>query len=161
MQQENLATYLNDHLAGSVAGLGLLDHMIETTASTPHAPFFRTLRTEVAADQEVLRSLLEKISASESMVRKAGGWLMEKLAWVKMRIDTPSRSALERMETLEALLLGITGKRALWQALGAANVAMVGVDLASLIGRADQQIAVVDAKRLEAAREAFAQPDAS
>jgi hypothetical protein len=155
MNRENLATYLNDHLAGSVAALGLLDHLVETTGGTPHEAFFRDLRVEITADQDVLRMLLEKLSAPESTLRKAGAWLMEKAARAKLRIDGSTGSAMERLEALEALLLGITGKRALWLALAASVEPLENVDFARLIGRAEQQIETVEAKRIEAAREAI------
>jgi hypothetical protein len=155
MNRENLATYLNDHLAGSVAALGLLDHLVETTGGTRHEAFFRDLRVEVAADQDVLRTLLEKLSAPESTLRKAGAWLMEKAARAKLRVDGSAGSAMERLEALEALLLGITGKRALWLALAASVAPLENVDFAMLIGRAEQQIETVEAKRIEAAREAI------
>jgi hypothetical protein len=155
MQRENLATYLNDHLAGSVAALGLLDHLVETTNGTAHETFFRTLRGEVAADQDVLRTLLEKLSEPESTLRKAGAWLMEKAARAKLRIDGSAGSPMERLEALEALLLGITGKRALWLALAASVAPLENVDFPMLIHRADQQIETVEAKRIEAAREAI------
>jgi hypothetical protein len=156
MSRANLATYLNDHLAGSVAAIDLLDHLIETTKGTSHEAFFRTLRADVAADQDVLRTLLEKLSAPESTLRKAGAWFMEKAARVKLRIDGSSGSAMERMESLEALLLGITGKRALWRALSASGAPLEGVDLPALVRRAEQQIEAVEAERIEAAREAIA-----
>jgi hypothetical protein len=155
MNRENLTTYLNDHLAGSVAALGLLDHLVETTKSTAHEEFFRTLRVEVAADQDVLRTLLEKFSAPESTLRKAGAWLMEKAARVKLRIDGSAGSAMDRLEALEALLLGIIGKRGLWLALAASVEPLENVDFARLVGRAEQQIETVETKRIEAAREAI------
>ena len=155
MNRENLATYLNDHLAGSVAALGLIEHLIETSKGTTHEGFFRTLKTDVEADQDVLRWLLPRFSAPESTLRKAGGWLMEKAARAKLHIDSSTGSAMERLEALEGLLVGITGKRALWLALAASVEPVENVDFALLVGRAEQQIEVVEAKRIEAAREAI------
>jgi hypothetical protein len=156
MNRENLAIYLNDHLAGSVAALELLDYLADRDGAGAEPSFFRALRDEVAADQDVLRQLLEKFGAAESAARKAGAWLMEKVARLKLRVDGPAGSPMERMEALEALLLGITGKRALWLALDAALGALEGFDFAALTNRANEQIAAVEAKRLEAARETLA-----
>ena len=152
MNRENLAIYLNDHLAGSVAALELLDYLASSSAPEP---FFRALRDEVAADQEVLRQLLEKFRAPESTARKAGAWLMEKAARLKLRMDGPAGSPIERMEALEALLLGITGKRALWLALAATLGVVEGFDFPLLARRAEEQIGAVETKRLEAARVAL------
>ena len=155
MNRENLATYLNDHLAGSVAAIELLDHLVETTKGTEHESFFRNLRSEISADQDVLRGLLARFSASESTLRKAGAWLMEKAARLKLRADSSLGSAMERMEALEAILMGITGKHALWQALAAVIEPQGDVDFTQLAKRAKEQIGAVELKRIEAAREAL------
>ena len=47
MKAAELATYLNDHLAGSVAALDLLDHLA-SDALPDDADFFRKLRDEIA-----------------------------------------------------------------------------------------------------------------
>ena len=155
MNRDNLSVYLNDHLAGSVAAMELLDYLVKVTMGTAHEGFFRELRAEVTKDQETLRALLAKFSAEESMVRKAGAWLMEKVARAKLRVDGSSGSAMERLEALEGLLLGITGKRALWLALAASVGQIEGFDFSQLTRRAEEQIEAVEAKRIEAARQAF------
>ncbi len=55
---EVLATYLNDHLAGSVAALELVDRLTRLCRGTEREKIFRTLRTEIEEDQEVLKQLL-------------------------------------------------------------------------------------------------------
>jgi hypothetical protein len=65
---------------------------------------------------------------------------------------------LARLEKLEALALGIEGKRALWRALLAVAEeipALRNVDLVRLDQRADDQRKRVEVRRIEAAREAF------
>jgi hypothetical protein len=65
---------------------------------------------------------------------------------------------LARLEKLEALALGIEGKRALWRALLAVAEeipALRNVDLVRLDQRADDQRTRVEVRRIEAAREAF------
>ncbi len=57
---DNLSTYLNDHLAGSVAALNMIDHLIDTYEEKPLAQFFRDLRAEIADDQAKLHGLVEK-----------------------------------------------------------------------------------------------------
>ena len=67
-----LATYLNDHLAGSVAAIKLLDHLIDDHKGNRLEKFFADLREDVHADQEVLQNLMRKLDLEESSVRKAG-----------------------------------------------------------------------------------------
>jgi hypothetical protein len=55
---DNLSTYLKDHLAGSVAALNMIDHLIDAYEGKPLAQFFRDLRGEIAADQAKLKGSL-------------------------------------------------------------------------------------------------------
>jgi len=158
MSNENLTTYLKDHHAGSVAALELVDHLIETFEGKSLEQFFKNLRKEIDADQERLEKLIKKVGAKESAVRKTGAWMVEKFARVKVRINRSEKDQMGLLDAFEALLIGITGKGALWSALEAAseNVASLrGMDYARLQQRAREQCDLVDAKRLESAREVF------
>ena len=152
---ENLASYLNDHLAGSVGALELLDRLIEIYEGKPLAVFFAELRSEIHEDQEKLRELIQAVGAEESAVRKAGAWLMEKLSRAKMPVSESSEDEMGLFLALEALALGIIGKRSLWQALQAASEAMPQLprlDYPRLEKRAMDQHQRVETKRLEIAR---------
>ena len=158
MSNENLTTYLKDHHAGSVAALELVDHLIESFEGKSPEQFFKNLRKEIDADQEGLQELIKKVGAKESAVRKAGAWLAEKFACMKVRVNGSEKDQMGLLDALEALFIGITGKGALWSALEAAseNVASLrGMDYARLQQRAREQCDLVDAKRLESAREVF------
>ena len=158
MSNENLTTYLKDHHAGSVAALELVDHLIETFEGKSLEQFFKNLRKEIDADQERLEKLIKKVGAKESAVRKTGAWMVEKFARVKVRINRSEKDQMGLLDAFEALLIGITGKTALWSAIEAAseNVASLrGADYARLQQRAREQCDLVDAKRLESAREVF------
>jgi hypothetical protein len=157
MAKEQLATYLNDHMAGSVAALELLDHLIKAYEGKPLEKFFKGLRDDVSADQEVLRKLLRRFS-KESVVRKAGAWIAEKISRVKIKASGERVGEMGLVQALEVLVLGITGKQLLWRALNASlgsSPLLRGADLSRLEERAIDQIERVEAKRLEAAREAF------
>jgi hypothetical protein len=152
MSNENLTTYLKDHHTGSVAALELVDHLIETFEGKSLEQFFKSLRKEIDADQGKLQELTKKAGAKESAVRKAGAWVAEKFARMKVRINDSEKDQMGLLNAPEALLIGITGKEALWSALEAAskNVASLrGVDYARLRHRAREQRDLVDAKRLE------------
>jgi hypothetical protein len=158
-----LITYLNDHLAGSVAALELLDRLVEHPVDPDDRSFFPALRDEIAADQQVLRQLIEQVGSEESQVRKAAGWLAEKAASFKLRWDDPDDEGFRRFEALEALALGTYGKRALWQALAAMRSRPEPVDrldLEGLIRRAEDQHIAVERRRLAAATSAFAETGA-
>jgi len=83
---DNLSTYLNDHLAGSVAALNMIDHLIDTYEEKPLAQFFRDLRGGIAADQAKLQGLVEKLEKKKNnAIRKAGPWIAEKFSRAKIR----------------------------------------------------------------------------
>jgi hypothetical protein len=155
---KELVTYLNDHLAGSVAALELIEHLIEIHSGKPLETFLKELRDDVSADQEVLRKLLKKFRGNESAARKASAWIAEKFSRVKIQAAGEQVGELGLVQALEVLVLGITGKQLLWRALAAVlgnSPLLKGVDLPKLEERAIEQIERVEAKRLDAARETF------
>jgi hypothetical protein len=153
-----LQTYLNDHLAGSVAALELLDHLIALHRGTEGEKEFASLRSEVEEDQRVLQQLLESSGGKESRIRKAAAWLTEKLGQAKLRLDDPGDGELRLLEALETLGLGIQGKLALWRALAVVRDRPPGdqaLDFAQLQQRAIAQFERVEARRLQVARVAL------
>ena len=155
---DELSDYLNDHLAGSVAALELLDRLVETYSGKPLERFFRELRDDIRADQNQLEELIAKLGIKESTVRKAGAWIAEKFSRPKIDLEADSNAGLGLFLALEALVLGITGKRSLWRALGAASRAvpeLARLDYSGLEKRAIDQCERVEARRLEIARAVF------
>jgi hypothetical protein len=150
---QNLHTYLNDHLAGSVGALELLDHLIAANNDPALQEFLTTLRKEIDEDQSVLQNLLRQTGGEESSMRKAGAWIMEKLSRPKLGVDTADKG-LGLFQALEALSLGITGKRSLWRTLAVAESTVTelrGFDYSRLENRAREQFERVEAKGLELA----------
>src|SRR5437879_6018028 len=82
-----LGDYLNDHLAGSVAALELLDRLVAASAGKALERFFRDLRTDIQQDQEQLTELIGKLGVKESSVRKVGAWFAEKLSRPTIDLD--------------------------------------------------------------------------
>ena len=154
---KELANYLNDHVAGAVAAVELLEHLVESHKGTPLEKFFENLRADVVADLEVLRKLLQRFTR-ESVVRKAGAWIAEKIARTKVKVAGDKAGDLGLVQALEVLVLGITGKQLLWRALSASlgdSPLLRGADLGKLEERAIDQLERVETQRLEAARQAF------
>jgi hypothetical protein len=158
MIKKELTIYLNDHLAGSVGALELLDHLIQTYKGRPLEQFFKDLRNDIDADQDTLQDLIERCGKTESAARKAGAWVAEKLSRAKIRLSDSEKGQMGLLHALESLVLGITGKRGLWTALAAAADTVPQLrelDCARLEKRAAEQFDRVEAKRLEVAREVF------
>lgn len=148
---ERLAIYLNDHLAGSVIALEMLEDLADD-------PVLADLRREIEADREVLERLTTRTGAEISQPRQAAAWLTEKLGDVKLYLDDPDQGALRRLEMLETIAMGIFGKESLWASLQEAapgNPVLQGEDYPTLRQRAQQQRERIETLRLAAAKAAF------
>jgi hypothetical protein len=153
-----LTTYLNDHLAGAVIALELLDHLSERHAGSPWKAPLDSLRKDIQEDQASLKEILRAAGGSESATKQAMGWFSEKLGVARRALSPGYDPELATFEELEALALGIQGKLALWRTLLTAapsEPALQGIDFRQLQQRAQDQHERAEALRLEAARVAL------
>jgi hypothetical protein len=153
MSREYLSIYLNDHLAGSLTAIEILEHF--EAEDTDFTPVIAALKADIEADRKQLMTLMQRLGITESRVRKMTGWIAEQVAEAKFASDDESRGPLWRLERLEAIAIGIDGKSALWRALNAAaEIApeFRGIDYEQLSGRAQEQRSRVEALRLQAAK---------
>ncbi|WP_439625521.1 hypothetical protein [Gemmata sp.] len=158
MANEHLVTYLHDHLAGSVVAIELLEHLEQAHGGTDLAPFFATLRQDVLTDRAELDALIGRVGGSPGTVRGAVGWLAEKAARLKLRVDDAPGGDFRLLEAAELVAVGIEGKRSLWAALAevaAAAPELRGPDYAALVARAAEQRQRIERVRLRAARSAL------
>jgi hypothetical protein len=158
MADEHLVTYLNDHLAGSVAAIELLEQLEQEHTGTPLQTFFAELRADVLADRQELKELMDGLQIDESSARKVSAWLTEKVTELKLRLDDPTRGPLRLLQAVEVLSLGIEGKRLLWGSLQSAaerSAPLRALDYERLIQRAEEQRRDIEAVRLEAAKKAL------
>ncbi len=161
MPQENLATYLNDHLAGSVMAVDVLAQLEQTHAGTEMARLFAELRADIEADRAELKTLMTRFEIPESRPRKAAAWISAKLSEIKLRLEDDASGPLRLLESVEAVALGIDGKLALWRSLAAAaEVApkLREVNYDRLAARAKEQRWRAEEIRLTAAKAALAEP---
>ncbi len=159
MKNEQIATYLNDHLSGSVVALELLKNLESLHAGTSLEQLLAALRKEITADRQELESLMSRLKITQSLTRKATAWLAEKSTEIKLQLDDPGNGALRLLETFEVLSLGIEGKRGMWMALAAASesaASLRSVDYTRLVTRAEEQRKRVEVMRLETAKKALA-----
>jgi hypothetical protein len=158
LNRDILAIYLNDHLAGSVAALELVDRLRRLSQGTDRQALFLSLRKEIEEDQQIVKLLLRSMGGKESKIRKAAAWLTEKMGEAKLELDDSGNGQLRLLEALETLGLGIQGKLGLWRALSVASSQepeLGALDLPRLERRALDQLARVEMQRLQVARAAF------
>ncbi|MEA2229044.1 MAG: hypothetical protein QOH46_3600 [Solirubrobacteraceae bacterium] len=161
MDRRLLAIYLNDHLAGSTAGVELARRARGNNRGTPyHEPLDR-LATEIAEDRAALLDVMRRLGVGRDPVKEWAGWLAEKGGRLKRNGRLMGYSPLSRVVELEVLALGVEGKGALWRALErtvGGDPLLAGVDLEELLARADRQREDLERLRVSAADEAFGEP---
>jgi hypothetical protein len=162
MANTHLAIYLNDHLAGATGALELLTHLEAAHSNTPVGEVLTQLHAEIEAERQELEQLMDRLHITVSIPRKVSGWLGEKLAYIKLQLDDKSNGSMRLFEGLEALAIGIQGKRGLWRVLGIVSeqaAELQGIDYGQLAQRSEDQHRRVEKLRLDAAREAFGATD--
>jgi hypothetical protein len=153
---KDLDSYLNDHLAGSVAALELIAHCAHLYKGKRLGLFFTKMGAQIAKDQDTLRDLMSRLSIEESKVRQAGAWAGEKLGRALLAIAGNEPGGLGLLLALEGLIMGIAGKGLLWRTLSAANLPKLNdIDFEQLQRRAEEQIKRVQAEQLRSARRAL------
>jgi hypothetical protein len=154
-----LAIYLNDHLAGAVAGAELAARAHGSNRDDErYGPPLERLAREVREDREALRTLIEQLGVSADRAKQLGAWLAEKLGRLKLNGQLLGYSPLSRVEELEALRLGVTGKRTLWQALlrlAPGEERLSAGELERLLARAEAQLRTIDECHAAATADAF------
>jgi len=149
-----LGIYLNDHLAGAVAGTDLAKRL----AAAEGGEVLPRLAAEIDEDRE---ALLEQLAALDVPVRHYktwAAWAAEKVARLKLNGHLLSRSPLSGVIELEAMRLGVEGKAAGWRtlrALAETDSRLDATRLDGLIDRALRQIDELEQLRVRAAAETF------
>jgi hypothetical protein len=113
---------------------------------------------EIKADQETLRDVMRILGVEESKVRQAGAWAAEKVGRARLMIAGDEQGSLGLVLTLEGLIMGVTGKKLMWRALAAAKLPRLNnYNFEQLQGRAEQQVERIEAERISAVRQVFAE----
>ena len=159
MSSDALTHYLQDHLAGSVAALQLMETLADHERGLPLERKLRGLHYEVTEEQERLKAILARLEGQESSLKRATAWLTQKLHRGRLALVERAEPALARLEGLESLALGLQGKLALYRALedvAPGEPRLGGYPFAALQARTLIQHAMVEQERMAAARTAFA-----
>jgi len=157
--RSTLSSYLNDHLAGSKGAVQLVEKIRKEDEGSPLGALMGRLGAEIEADRDTLQALMLRLGVEPSRAKQAAGWTAEKLSRVRFAGTLTGSDATSRLMQLEALCLGVEGKRALWKALQQLPESAFGpesVDFDRLIARAGAQRDAVEPFRLQSAGEAFA-----
>ncbi|HVM11999.1 MAG TPA: hypothetical protein VM638_05950 [Actinomycetota bacterium] len=157
-----LGIYLNDHLAGATAGRELAKRCLSNNEGTPLGAYLETLIDEIDEDRAALERLMERLDVPVSPWKRQALWLAEKVGRLKMNGQVFGYSDLSRVEELETLLLGVTGKLILWRSLaetGPQEPRLEVAELAVLAERAERQLRILEGHHRDAVKQAFQKPD--
>jgi hypothetical protein len=148
-----LAIYLNDHLAGGTLGVELARRLRASNQGNPDfGPALAEICAEVEADRETLEAVMDRLGVGRSRLRPFAAVLGERVGRLKLNGRLRSYSPLSRLEELEALQLGVAGKRRLWRALEHACPGdLADFELDALAERATAQLRRLEALHLKAA----------
>jgi len=159
---KDLDSYLNDHLAGSISALELIAHWVDAHKGEALGSFFAETEREIKADQDTLRDVMRTLGVEESKMRQAGAWVAEKIGRARLIIAGDEPGSLGLVLTLEGLIMGVTGKKLLWRTLATAKLSRLNsYNFEQLQRRAEQQVERIEAERISAVRQAFAEASRS
>jgi hypothetical protein len=150
-----LGIYLNDHLAGATAGMGLARRMAASAEpGSESAATLRALTAEIVADRAALVTVMTALGIQIRGYKVFGAWAGEKAGFLKLNGHLLTRSPLSGLEEAEILRLGVEGKAAGWRTLRVLAERDSRLDAArldELLARAARQSATLETVRVTAA----------
>jgi len=145
-QRQALIAYLRDHLGGADMAIRVVTRLASTHDSTEDGTLFRRLSKEFAQDRSAVRTVLAELGASGRSFKRAAGFASGTVLSVTAG-GAPGDLSLLR--TVEALAIGVQGKRCLWRALQNLHVPATvnGMNFVALEERAVRQWEAIEARR--------------
>jgi hypothetical protein len=154
-----LGIYLNDHLAGSTAGMELARRMAASAEpGTESAAVLGRLAAEITEDRSSLLKIMGRLQIRVRGSRVFAAWAGEKVGRLKLNGHLMTRSPLSDLEETEILCLGVEGKDALWRTLRILAERENRLDaraLDELLARAHRQLDVLETLRTSVAERTF------
>jgi hypothetical protein len=154
---DNLATYLNDHLAGATTGRELAKRALSNNRGTQFEPTLQWLVDQIVEDRGALLEIMRAVDAPEDHLKKLAAFALERAGRLKLNNSLFSYSPLSRLVEFEGLLVGVTGKVAGWQSLQQLDdTRLAPFDFEALVARGNEQRERIEGQRRDAARIALA-----
>lgn len=154
-----LRVYLNDHLAGAMGALRLVERARGNNGGTLLGDFLAELQVQVEEDYRTLRGLLDALGMHAAVPKQGLAVAAEWVGRWKLNGQLRGYSPLARLVELEALSAGVQAKGKLWlslQELVDVEPAVARIDLSRMIERAERQHEQLEGHRRKAAQQALA-----
>jgi hypothetical protein len=158
MTPANLRIYMNDQLAMGVLWRELARRTARENRDGPAGPALAAVAQGIAEDVETFEHLMARLGLRRNAVKVRAAIVLERLGRVKLNGSLTSYSPLSRFSELDALVIGIVGKKQLWATLrdlAECGSRLPDVDFEALIARAESQRAALEPHRRQAGLEAF------
>ncbi|MFF3336283.1 hypothetical protein ACFYWX_43410 [Streptomyces sp. NPDC002888] len=160
-----LGIYLNDHLAGSTAGVDRARSLAEAEQDTALGADMGPLSDEIAEDRATLLEIMRRLDVPVRRYKVVASHLAERAGRLKTNGRLLHRSPLTSLIELELLRAGVTGKTALWEALRRLTDEEERLDagqLDTLLERAHGQLRTLERLHAQQTAQTFQQtPDGS
>jgi hypothetical protein len=141
--RELLSIYLNDHLAGAVAGSQRMRRLADAERASVDGSELMGVANQIDEDRATLERVIASAGVTPHPVKVALGWFGEKAGLLKLNGRWLRRSPLTSLVELEAMRMAVTGKLALWTTLGSTSL-KDEFDFAALAARARDQLDVLE-----------------
>jgi len=144
------AIYLRDHHAAGLAGARVAERVGRDSGNDD----LRRVASEIQQDLVVLEGIMSRLGVAPDRVKDTFSRIAERLGRMKLNGRLLRRSPLSDLLELETLVVGISGKQALWVSLR--EIPSINVEeLDQLLERAEEQKRVVENARVAAAKRSF------
>lgn len=153
-----LSIYLEDHLAGATAGSQRAARLADAEAESKDANVLATFAADVAKDLDALLEVMNALGVEPNRLKAGVASLAERVGALKLNGRVFDRSPLSTIVELEAMQMGVRGKRSLWETLQAAMTSPSPVELDGLVRRADAQLDMLSAVHAERVANTFSPP---
>lgn len=151
LRRRELATYVNDHLAGAEGGRRLAARLARTVPE----PELKGIDAEIDRDYATLQRLMDDLGVTRSRLKQFAGVAAEMVSRAKLRLGSAGVHDVEQLLGLEAMAVGVAGKLGLWRSLellAPSDPRLDEQELRALAARAESQLDALEQVRLRVAR---------
>jgi hypothetical protein len=107
------ATYLRDHLAGADAAIQTVQRLSDAHRGGPEGALFKYLYEQFCEDRVIVEGILAELGYTARSVKRLAG---RATGGALRMVAGGAPGDLSLFRTLEALAVGVQGKRCLWRA---------------------------------------------
>lgn len=140
MSGRQLDVYINDHMTGATGGVALARRAARNSTDDERTAMWRAVAGEIEEDRQTLGHIRNLVGARPNRAKYALARVGEMAGRLKTNGRLWRRSEIGQLLELEMMVLGVTGKLALWKALDRLeDPRLEGVDFEELARRAESQ----------------------